>query len=242
MADWSLKKLLEGLHDDIHQRLDTVRKTMGHPVSKGDASEKIWLEMLQKYLPERYRAEKAFVVDSNGEFSQQMDVVIFDRQYSPFIFNYEGEKIVPAESVYAVFEAKQSANADYVKYSQEKVQSVRRLHRTSLPIPHAGGTYPAKQPIKIIGGILSFESDWNPALGKSLEEALKNDDGCLDIGCIAAHGYFLYEHSQKSYQFFKDGKPATAFLFQLISLLQFSGTVPMIDVLAYFQWLNKSDT
>jgi hypothetical protein len=35
------------------------------------------------------------------------------------------------------------------------------------------------------------------------------------------------------------GKPATAFLFNLISQLQFSGTVPMIDVLAYAQWLAK---
>lgn len=239
MADWSLKTLLEGLHDVIHQKLETARKTIVHPGSKGDASEKIWLEMLQIYLPKRYQAEKAFVVDSNGIFSQQMDVVVFDRQYSPFIFDFEGQKIVPAESVYAVFEAKQAINAEHVKYAQEKVQSVRNLHRTSLPIPHAGGVYPAKPPVKIIGGILTFESDWTQALGKSLEDALKEDEGCLDIGCVAAHGYFLFEPTTKQYQFFNGRKPATAFLFQLISQLQFSGTVPMIDVLSYFQWLNK---
>jgi len=35
-----------------------------------------------------------------------------------------------------------------------------------------------------------------------------------------------------------DGKkPATSFLFKLISQLQFSGTVPMIDVQAYAKWL-----
>jgi hypothetical protein len=34
-----------------------------------------------------------------------------------------------------------------------------------------------------------------------------------------------------------EGKPATAFLFKLISQLQFSGTVPMIDVEAYGKWL-----
>ena len=44
-------------------------------------------------------------------FSEQIDVVVFDRQYSPFIFNYEGQTIIPAESVYAVFEAKQTVNA-----------------------------------------------------------------------------------------------------------------------------------
>ncbi len=242
MTDWSLKKLLEGLHDDIHQRLETARKTMGHNTSKGDASEKIWLEMLQKYLPKRYQAEKAFVVDSTGKFSDQIDVVVFDRQYSPFIFDYEGQKIVPAESVYAVFEAKQTIDAGYVKYAQDKIQSVRKLHRTSLPIPHAGGTYPAKPPVKIYGGILTLESDWTPPMGTALETALNADKGCLDLGCIAAHGYFMYENASESYQFFNVSKPATVFLFQLISQLQFSGTVPMIDILAYLQWLNNPES
>jgi hypothetical protein len=73
-------------------------------------------------------------------FSQQIDVVVFDRQYSPFIFHYEGQIIIPAESLYAAFEAKQSINAAQVAYAQGKVASVRRLHRTSLPIPYAEGS------------------------------------------------------------------------------------------------------
>lgn len=61
----------------------------------------------------------------------------------------------------------------------------------------------------------------------------------LDIGCIAAHGYFSLNQETNAYETFSGGKPATAFLFKLISLLQFSGTVPMIDVQAYAQWLTK---
>jgi hypothetical protein len=239
MSNWSLSKLLEGLHDDVHQRLETARKVLAHPVSKGDASENIWLELFQIYLPQRYQAEKAHVVDSKGNFSQQMDVVIFDRQYSPFIFKYEGEIIIPAESVYAVFEAKQTINLELVKYAQEKINSVRQLYRTSLPIPHAGGIYPAKPPIQILGGILTFESDWSPGMGESLRSALLLDKGCLNLGCIAAHGYFDYNEKTEVYEIIEGNKPATAFLFKLISQLQFSGTVPMIDVLAYSKWLNN---
>jgi hypothetical protein len=238
---WSLPQLLAGLHDDIQQRLETVRKTLDHPGTKGDASEKVWLKLLQTYLPQRYQAATAHVVDSNGVFSQQIDVVVFDRQYSPFIFRYEGQTIIPAESVYAVFEAKQSINAAQVAYAHEKVASVRRLHRTSLPIPYAKGTYPPKPLIPILGGILTFESDWTPPLGAPLEAALsKGDDiGRLDLGCTAAHGHFALDQSVGKYEFHREGKPATAFLFKLISQLQFSGTVPMIDVQAYAQWLSK---
>ncbi|MDK1389524.1 hypothetical protein QN224_29525 [Sinorhizobium sp. 8-89] len=239
--NWSLSELLDGLHQDLQKRLEISRATFGHPVAKGDASEKVWLELLQTYLPKRYQAETAFVVDSNGVFSDQIDVVVFDRQYSPFIFSYQGQTIIPAESVYALFEAKQSINADQVKYAQDKVASVRQLHRTSLPIPHAGGTYAAKPLIPIIGGILTFESDWNPPLGESLRKALADgvDDRRLDIGCIAAHGQFQYADTAGDYVLAPGTRAATAFLFNLISRLQFSGTVPMIDIQAYSQWLIK---
>ena len=241
MTEWSLEKILSSLHADIEKRLQLARNSLGHPGTKGDASEEIWLELFQTYLPKRYQAKKAHVVDSKGEFSEQIDVVIFDRQYSPFIFNFEKQLIVPAESVYAVFEAKQVINAKHVRYAQEKVKSVRRLHRTSLPIPHAGGIYCAKTPIPIIGGILTFESSWRQTFGKPLRKYLgaSEDDGRLDLGCIAAHGYFSFDDKSKDYAFFEGGKPATAFLFNLISHLQSRATVPMIDIQAYAQWLGK---
>jgi hypothetical protein len=241
MTEWSLPVLLAGLHDDIQRKLETVRQSFGHPTTKGDASERVWLELLQTYLPQRYQAAKAHVVDSNGLFSDQVDVVIFDRQYSPFIFQYQEQTIIPAESVYAVFEAKQSINADYVGYARKKVASVRRLHRTSLPIPYAKGTYPAKPLIPILGGILTFESDWKPAFGQAFNDAMNGGEsnGRLDLGCVAAHGYFNFNQETSVYHVVPGGKPATAFLFKLISQLQFSGTVPMIDVQAYAQWLAK---
>lgn len=241
MTDWSLEKVLAGLHNDIQKRLETIRSTLAHPGTKGDASERVWNSLFNEYLPARYRSDKAHVVDSRGEFSQEIDVVIYDRQYSPFILHYEGQVIIPAESVYAVFEAKQTANRNHIRYAQGKVRSVRGLHRTSLPIPHAGGTYPPKPPIPIYGGFLAFESDWTPALGDKLVDALQQDqeDGKLDFGCVAAQGYFHTHDEEEDYIVHTGGKPATAFLFKLISQLQFSGTVPMIDIQAYGAWLAQ---
>lgn len=240
MSDWNLATVLATLHDDIQRRLENARKTFGHPTAKGDASEHVWLELLQKYLPRRYEAKTAFIVDSQGVFSQQMDVVVFDRQYSPFILHYEDQAVIPAESVYAVFEAKQSITAGQVAYAAKKIESVRTLYRTSLPIPHAGGVYAAKPPQHIHGGLLTFESDWTPPLGGSLVEALKDGDerGRLDIGCVAAHGYYV-RNNAAGYDVIKGGKPATAFLLRLISELQAKATVPMIDLQAYARWLTK---
>lgn len=236
-----LTDLLADLHRDLQLRLEISRNSLKHSTTMGDASESAWLKMLQEYLPKRYQAARAHVVDSRGDFSEQIDVVVFDRQYSPFIFNFENQLIVPAESIYAVFEAKQAINAEEVRYAREKVASVRRLHRTSLPIPNAGPTVPPKPPIPILGGLLTLESDWNPPMGDSLQRALSGStaEERLDVGCVAAHGYFAFDRASAKYEIVTAGKHATGFLFRLISQLQFSGTVPMIDVQAYAQWLAK---
>ena len=241
MSKWSLTQLLASLHDNIQQHLGTAHKSFGDPGKKGAASEKVWLDLLKTYLPQRYQATTAHVVDSLGAFSEQIDIVVFDRQYSPFIFSYKEQTIIPAESVYAVFEVKQTINANQVSYARKKLASVRHLHRTSLPIPYAKGNYPAKPLIPILGGLLAFKSDWSPALGEPLQNALGSGEGDdrLDIGCIAAHGYFYFDCESDRYKIQCGDKPATAFLFKLISQLQLSATVPMIDVQAYAEWLSE---
>ena len=185
------------------------------------------------------RVLSAHVVDSEGTFSDQIDVVVFDRQYSPFIFSFQGQTVVPAESVYAVFECKQSIDAGMVRYAKEKISSVRSLHRASLPIPHAGGEYPPKPLQHILGGLLTLESGWSPALGEPLERALLEGPAGsrLDLGCVAAHGIFSCDEDGCG-TITPMGKPATAFLFELIARLQEKATVPMIDVRAYARWLD----
>lgn len=234
MSDWSLHVLLTNLHSNIFNNLKTVRSSFGHPGTKGDGSENVWLDLFNTYLPKRYQAIKAHIVDSNGSFSDQIDIAIFDRQYSPFVFTYKGQNIIPIESVYAIFEVKQTVNKSVIDYTKNKISSVRKLLSTSLPIPHAGGEYPPKDPISIIGGILTFESEWTPALGDALKVSLE-EGNTLDMGCIAAHGYFIKDGD--TYSLINSDKAATVFLFQLISRLQSSGTVPMIDILAYSKWL-----
>ncbi len=80
MSDWSLPGLLKNLHKDIESKLSIVRDSIAHPGAKGDGSENVWLELLNTYLPKRYQAANAFVVDSKGIFSEQIDVVILPRQ------------------------------------------------------------------------------------------------------------------------------------------------------------------
>ncbi|MZQ47534.1 MAG: hypothetical protein GT598_00875 [Bacteroidales bacterium] len=80
----------------MRQSLRICRRHINHPGSKGDASEYEWIAWLRKYLPERYKVDKAFVVDHEGFITKQLDVVVYDRQYSLFVFHHNGIIYVPA--------------------------------------------------------------------------------------------------------------------------------------------------
>lgn len=244
---WNLSELLDTLHTRIQGELQACR-VLAHPTDKGDASEDVWLKLMQDYLPQRYRAEKAHVVDSNGEFSEQIDIVIFDRQYTPLIFELRGSMIVPAESVYAVFEVKQTANKAHIEYAKKKIASVKALHRTSAPIRHLTGKN-QKALFSIQGGLLVFKGNIQP---DTLQSYLEKDPlRLINIGCVASNhgtnkpaGYFLapaIETDNPSNiapcEFYPHPKAATAFLFKLIGLLQTLGTVPAIDMDKYAEKL-----
>jgi hypothetical protein len=240
----NLKSIFITLQRQMIEKLSSGREIIFHPTTKGDFSELNWIEWLRIYLPKRYAMDKAFVIDSNNQFSQQIDLVIYDRQYSPFVFN-QGEAIyIPAESVYAVFEVKQDINKTNLLYTSEKIKSVRRLERTSAQITHAGGIISTpKKPFKILGGILTLTSEWAYPFGESFNAIIQQLDDLsqIDIGCILENGSFSICYNDGSATLHKsNSEEALIYLFfTLIDKLQSLGTAPAIDIKAYAKVLDS---
>jgi hypothetical protein len=187
-----LKDLFSGLQKQIEVRFSTNREFIKHPGSKGDSLENVWIEWLREYLPNRYCVDKAFVIDSKGQLSHQLDLVIYDQHFTPFVFKQDGVSYIPAEGVYAVFEVKPEINKGYIEYAGEKIGSVRKLYRTSTNIIDRGKTYDPRPLTKIIGGILAIESTIS---NDTMEKHLKSlkDSESFDMGCAVITGSFYVE-------------------------------------------------
>jgi hypothetical protein len=198
--------------------------------------------MLNTYLPKRYQAAKAFVLDADGNLSEQIDIVIFDRQYSPFLFSQDGACYVPAESVYALLEVKQDLNKENLEYAGSKAASIRNLRRTSAPIPHAGGTFEPRKLFPIMAGVLTLGNTWNPPFGDSFERVISQlpSEKRIDIGCALQFGAFDVQYVEGSKpQIEKDEKNTLIFFFlRLLSRLQSLGTVPAIEINEYAKSLE----
>lgn len=239
--DWFLRQQEKMVAD-----LREVRAVHEHPTARGDGTELHWLSLLQSRLPARYRAERAFVIDADGHRSQQIDIVIHDRQFCPVLLDTAGGIHIPAESVYAVLEVKQDLTKQHIEYAGEKIDSVRALRRTSAEFVHASGRS-RTVPKPILGGIVSFESGWSPPLGPAFEATLRAapESRRLDLGCALCSGGFeaVYDESGKA-QIARSGPESSLvfFFLRLLHRLQQVATVPAIDYQEYSGLLIEEES
>lgn len=240
----TLKSIFLNLQKQMIQKLSSDREIVFHSPSKGAATELNWIEWLKKYLPKRYQVDQAFIIDSNGRFSEQIDLVIYDQQYSPFVFNQDGAIYIPAESVYAVFEIKQELDKPNYVYASKKIKSVRLLNRTSAPIVQAGGRIDVpRPPFQIIGGILTLTTSWVDTFGDAFQNCISefDENSRIDMGCCLEKGSFVIKYETETYSFETSSVDESLiyFFLKLLTKLQEMGTVPALDIHAYGRSLDS---
>ncbi|MDL2239152.1 hypothetical protein LJC25_01880 [Bacteroidales bacterium OttesenSCG-928-K03] len=270
MSKIDIKLLFSGLQSQMIAQLNTNREFITHPGSKGDSLENAWTEWLRKYLPNRYSVDKAIIIDHEGNTSHQIDIVIYDNWYTPFIFSQNGFHYIPAEGVYAVFEVKPDlegsvGDKNHIEYAAEKIESVRKLKRTSTSMINSGTLAAPRALTKIVGGILTSTN--SIAKTSTIEKHIKNQLGfkSIDFGCIADYGCFFVDYEgvenvklKKEEEFYKRyedyyrnrifkeikfSKPENSlvtFFMQLTRYLQQAiGTVPAINLQSYLDEIGE---
>ena len=205
-----------------------------HAGDRGETNEKYFIDLLRLYLPNRYTVEKAMVLDSTGATSDSLDVVVFDRQFTPTLLDSHKHRYVPAEAVYAVFECKPAIDKQNLQYAGRKAASVRKLVRTTASIPVLRGAPEPKAPPDIIAGILAIRASWADGLGASFTNCQNELSGLekLDCGLAVEHGAYdthageLAVHNQP-------GQSVAMFVFRLLDALRNMGNAPAADWNAY---------
>lgn len=227
------------VQSELELKLKRASQSIGHTGTQGSVNEDHWIDIFRAYLPKRYEVATGFVIDSRGGRSQQVDVVIFDKHFTPTLLDQQNHRYIPAEAVYAVFESKPHFDKSYLEYAGEKAGSVRKLHRTSVPITHAGGKFDPKPLFPIVAGILAPKSSWADGLGESFRKHLPvSADEQLDCGCALDAGSFDTFDSALKVVPVKGA--LIYFLFRLLAKLQSLGSVPAIDWMAYAGILDPS--
>jgi hypothetical protein len=211
-------------------KLKLSSSSVTHDGVMGDINEQHFIKILRKYLPNRYAIDSAIVIDSNGCTSDQIDIVIYDPQYTPTLLDQHDHRFIPAEAVYAVFEVKPTINKGYLEYAGNKAESVRVLERTSVPITHVSGKPVVKKLFPIVSGIIATDVEWSD--GFNSQAFLGNHSALvgqrfLDCGLAVSGGCFdVFEGDVK---IGPNNNSLSYFIFRLLQKLNSLGTAPSVD-------------
>ena len=227
-----------------------------HQLTAGTYREEIWADFFRKIVPRKFNiARSVFIIDSKENISNEVDIAIYDEQYTPYIFNYGLIKFIPIEAVAAVVQCKsRSLDKDdllnwtnSIKNLQTSNDSIVRLatyiHIGKESICDAIQT--ATKPIKILCHIPTDETCNDDTNGreyfdivieayqnsKSSKEQTQNNTeyNVSKLFCIIKIFYYFIQilHSKILFQIFQ-------FLFQFLFLFKYSKFI-----FIFIQFLNS---
>lgn len=105
-----LEKYWEGVHSALDVRLRVAKEYLKHPAT-GISAENYFRDLLKEYLPRRFVAEPGFTVNTDGERSKNIDIIIADTFHIPPLCSEPNYKVFAIESVCAAIEITTAPNS-----------------------------------------------------------------------------------------------------------------------------------
>ncbi|MBI5415039.1 hypothetical protein HZA38_06035 [Candidatus Peregrinibacteria bacterium] len=122
-----LKKFYQSKVEEIRLKYENICNFMEHNGEKGNENELILIDFLKDFLPKSYSIGRGFIIDSEGNTSNQCDIVIYDNFYNPNLIRFNSNTYFPVESVYCVIEVKTTIRDQDMKKSFDDMTKIANL-------------------------------------------------------------------------------------------------------------------
>lgn len=127
------------IFDEVAQQMradwNKAKNATSHPVLKGASPETAFRDFLRQYLPKSLDISSGVIVDSTGNQSRQIDVIISDVAKTPIFYKNDLMRVVPIECVYAVIEVKAHLDCTEIDNIFKNMISVRHLKKEAYYKP-----------------------------------------------------------------------------------------------------------
>lgn len=172
-----------------------------HAVLKGRLRELLVTELIEPLLPSGVCATTGILIDSKGNQSNQLDVIIYSSDILPPIIQSKEQSIIPVDAALQVIEVKSHLNATEIRDSIKKAESVKTLWllgpRKLKPPLSFFIKEKLKHPIKVetifsvfaFGYDLKEKTEWERYLEIKKDPKVVSGGGVDDI-CVVGSGYW----------------------------------------------------
>ncbi len=130
-----LQQHLQGIFKILKNRFDYVNNSIGHSLTKGEENENEIRQLLVDFLPPKYGIGSGIIMDTEGNTSKQIDIIIYDKE-SPNYTLSSDSKLFLLDQVLAFIEIKTTyttGEKGSLMSSLENIKSVAELKPCQLP-------------------------------------------------------------------------------------------------------------
>ncbi len=199
----ALKKILHNYDYMNRMIVEELEIASEHGPLTGDYREQTWMDLFRRIIPKKYSlTQGVMIIDSFGNISKEVDIAVYDEQYTPYIFQYNALKFIPIEAVAVVIECKstkwEEKNikewSDAIENLTPKASGIARMVKGY----NCGITNKAQKktrPIKILAAIKSVKEE---KTAEAIKETFKDH---FDFVIIEK----INENNDKSYK--SNGNP-----------------------------------
>jgi len=129
-SSFNIVEYFSSLSDEIKLKSGLIAKSFSsHHLSSGQNKEKLVSELLKDYLPARYCVDTGLIYDSNGNISNETDLLIADGLNNAPLFRESEKHLWFVEAVYAALEIKSKLNPNELDNCLDKCRRFKRMER-----------------------------------------------------------------------------------------------------------------
>lgn len=125
----NLKEVFDEVSNQMKSDFVKAQKSLTHSGLKGDANEETVKKFLKQYLPKTINVTTGMLVDSEGNKSRQLDIIICDSAKTPIFYQSGETRVIPVECAYAVIEVKAFLDKTELEKAYKNMQSVKALKK-----------------------------------------------------------------------------------------------------------------
>lgn len=122
-----LGRFFEYRANDLQSQVNATRDVITHALTKGIEAETALADLLSALLPKRFDARKGFVIDSDGCQSNEMDLIVVDRDAVARLFDFRAFELVPIEAASACVEVKTTLDGTKLLETFARFQRVQEM-------------------------------------------------------------------------------------------------------------------
>jgi hypothetical protein len=176
------KEVFDIIYENYNQLNAKMAQELGlasfHSGITGNAREEMWMNLFRNIIPRKFSlAQGVMIIDSDRNVSKEVDIAVFDEQYTPYVFQYNTLKFIPIEAVVVAIECKSSElNEEALKKwacsinrLKTKPTGVARM-ANGYSISLTNSTQKSTRPIKILASKATVDEE-------DLEEKVINKYG-----------------------------------------------------------------